>query len=140
MSGETNIKLLLQTMKPKLNPGEFVFCTVNSLKTIDLNDVLLLFKEQEGMTIIIKREIADHLDLDYSYIASWITLTVHSSLSAIGLTAAFSKALAKGGVSCNVVAAHFHDHIFVDKGDTEKAMHILHGLSTPQQKGSSGKE
>ena len=73
--------------------------------------------------------MADKLDLDYSFIASWITLTVHSSLEAVGLTAAFSKALSENGISCNVVAAYYHDHIFIDKKDTEKAMAILNEFS-----------
>ena len=58
-------------------------------------------------------------------IMSWITLSVHSSLEAVGLTAAFSKALSDKGISCNVVAAFYHDHIFFSKKDTEKAMQIL---------------
>jgi len=54
---------------------------------------------------------------------------VHSSLEAVGLTAAFSKALADSGISCNVVAAFYHDHIFVDRKDGEKAMIILNRFS-----------
>ena len=76
-----------------------------------------------------KRKVADKFKLDYSFIASWITLTVHSSLDAVGLTAAFSKALSDEGISCNVVAAFYHDHIFVDRNDAEKALQILNKLS-----------
>ena len=129
MTGERNLDTLLKTMKPKLNIGEFVFCTVKDLSTVDLKETVLIFKEDEAITIIVKKEIADRLKLDYSFICSWITLTVHSSLEAVGLTAAFSKALSDNGISCNVVAAFYHDHIFVDKNDAEKAMVILNKLS-----------
>jgi hypothetical protein len=129
MKGEKNLNTLLKTMKPRHNIGDYVFCVVNDLTTVTIDDAVLLFKEQEGNTIVIKKELADSLKLDYSFIASWITLTVHSSLAAVGLTAAFSTALSEEGISCNVVAAFYHDHIFVDKKDTEKAIGILTGLS-----------
>lgn len=116
-------------MKPKLHIGEFVFCCIKDLTSINLNDAVLIFKEEEAITIIVKKEVAEALKLDYSFIASWITLTVHSSLEAVGLTAAFSKALSDNGISCNVVAAFYHDHIFVDKKDTEKAMAVLNKIS-----------
>ena len=129
MTGETNLDILLKTMKPKLNIGEYVFCTSMDLAGININDTLLIFKEEEGITIIVKKEVADNAGFDYSHIASWITLTVYSSLDAVGLTAAFSKALAKNGISCNVIAAYYHDHIFVRKDDAERAMQILNKLS-----------
>jgi len=129
MTGESNLDTLLKTMKPKLNIGEFVFCSVKDLTSIDLKETVLIFKEEEAITIIIKKEIADRLKLDYSFIASWITLAVHSSLEAVGLTAAFSKALSDCGISCNVVAALYHDHIFVNRKDAEKAMAVLHKFS-----------
>ncbi len=125
MSGEKDLSKLLETAKPKHNIGDYVFCTVPDLSVINLNDIILFFKEDEGNTIIIKKELADSLQLEYSFVASWITLTVHSSLEAVGLTAAFSSALAREGISCNVVAAFYHDHIFVDKEDAEKAMSVL---------------
>lgn len=129
MSGEKNLDALLKSMKPKHNVGEFVFCKTENLEQINLSQIIMSFKEEESITIIAEKAVADKLDLDYSFIASWITLTVHSSLEAVGLTAAFSKALSENGISCNVVAAYYHDHIFVDKKDTEKAMAILNEFS-----------
>ena len=129
MTGETNLDRLLKTMKPKLNIGEYVFCSVKDITSVDIKDTVLIFKEDEAITIIVKKEIADRLNLDYSFISSWITLNVHSSLEAVGLTASFSKALSESGISCNVVAAFYHDHIFVDKRDAEKAMTVLNRFS-----------
>ena len=129
MDGEKKLDILLKSMKPALNSGEFVFCTIKDFTTVDINDAVLIFKEAEGTTAIVKKEIADKCQLEYSFVASWITLTVHSSLSAVGLTAAFSNALSEAGISCNVVAAYYHDHIFVDKMDAEKAMRILNAFS-----------
>ena len=129
MIGESNLEILLKTMKPKLNMGAFVFCSVNDLTLVNLNESVLFFKEEEGYTIIVKKELAETLKLDYTFISSWITLTVHSSLEAVGLTAAFSKALADNGIGCNVVAAFYHDHIFVPIQDTDKAMAVLNSFT-----------
>jgi hypothetical protein len=128
-TGETDLNELLKTLKPRHNIGDFVFCVVDDRMKIDSEDILMFFKEEEGNTVIIKKELADSLQLPYSFVASWISLTVHSSLAAVGLTAAFSTALSGKGISCNVVAAFHHDHIFVDKKDTEAAMGILTQLS-----------
>jgi uncharacterized protein len=129
MTGETNLNKLLKTLKPTQHIGDYVFCVTNDLAAINPRDIILLFKEQEGTTVIIKKELADSLELDYSFVASWISLTVHSSLEAVGLTAAFSTALADAGISCNVVAAFYHDHLFVNKKDAAKAMEILNKFS-----------
>ena len=137
MPGESNLNILLSNMKPLLNKGEYVFCLVHDLAIIDHSEIILYFKEQEGITVVIKKEIADTLKLEYSFVASWISLTVHSSLEAIGLTAAFSTALARAGISCNVVAACFHDHIFVDKDKGEKAMEVLIQLQDAKIRGTN---
>lgn len=129
MSGEKNLEVLLKTMKPKHNVGEFVFCTTDHLEQINISQIIMSFHEEESITIIAKKEVADQLNLEYSFVASWITLTVHSALEAVGLTAAFSNALSENGISCNVVAAYYHDHIFIDVKDTEKAMNVLNAFS-----------
>jgi uncharacterized protein len=125
MSGETDLSKLLKTLKPRHNPGDYVFCLAEDWSVLRPGEIVMFFKEEEGNTVILLKERADELGLEYSFVASWITLTVHSSLEAVGLTAAFATALAGEGISCNVVAAYYHDHIFVDKKETEKAMEIL---------------
>jgi hypothetical protein len=129
MPGEKELESLLKEMKPTLNEGDYVFCTRKDMKELDFNDVIFTFKEQEGITIVLKQEIADKLRLEYSFVAKWITLTLHSSLEAVGLTATFSKALTEENISCNVVAGYFHDHIFVDKKDAQKALNVLNKFS-----------
>ncbi|MBC3539056.1 ACT domain-containing protein [Rufibacter sediminis] len=130
MTGETDLAKMLRTLEPRLNPGAYVFCVVQDMAELDLAEVLMMFREGEGTTVILKKDVADRLQLAYSFIAAWITLSVHSSLEAVGLTAVFSKTLAKHGISCNVVAAYYHDHIFVNQQHAAEAMRVLTGLST----------
>ena len=125
MSGEKDLAKLLAAIEPKLQEGDYVFCSVADVSRIDMADVVLYFKEEEGVTVILKKEKADQLQFTYEFVAAWITLTVHSSLEAVGLTAAFSKVLADAGISCNVVAAYFHDHIFVNKADAKRAVEVM---------------
>lgn len=127
--GETNLAQLLRTMQPELQPGTYVFCTVATLSGLDPAECLGIFREKEGITVILPQETADRLQLAYTFRAAWITLTVHSSLEAVGLTGAFAQALANAGISCNVVAAYYHGHIFVAAQDAAKALHLLQQLA-----------
>jgi uncharacterized protein len=129
MAAEKNLQTLLKTLQPQHNKGDYVFCTVNNLTLVNLLEVILFFKEEEGYTIIITKQLAHTLQLPYTFTAAWITLKVHSSLEAVGLTAVFAAALSKENISCNVVAAFYHDHIFVSKKDAAKAMEILNKLA-----------
>jgi hypothetical protein len=134
MTGETDLSILIKNMTPELNPGAYVFCVVDEINPLDHTSAIGWFREKEGITLILPRQQADALGLQYSFIASWITLKVHSSLAAKGLTAAFSSALTKADVSCNVLAAYHHDHIFVPVDDAEKAMKALRHLAgNPQE-------
>ncbi|MFH6984408.1 ACT domain-containing protein [Marinoscillum luteum] len=129
MTGETNLTTLIRSMMPELQPGEYVFASVTSLSGISREDTICEFREAEGTTVVLERKRADALGISYDFVASWITLKVHSSLAAVGLTAVFATALAKSNISCNVMAGYYHDHIFVDAGDAQRAVDVLRGLS-----------
>ena len=128
MTGETDLETLLREMSPELNEGEYVFCTLD-VKDIPANlEPLGWFHEREGLTIILSKEQADRFNLIYSFICAWITLNIHSSLEAVGLTATISQALTRAGISCNIVAAYYHDHLFVPMRDANRALKILQNL------------
>lgn len=129
MSGEKELAILLKNMKPVLQEGDYVFSSVADMKEIDINSVIGTFTEKEGLTVVLSKAAADKMNLTYSFVCSWITLNVHSSLEAIGLTATFSTALSKEGISCNVIAGYYHDHIFVNVKDTERAIKALAELT-----------
>lgn len=129
MEGKSDLKELIRNMQPRLNPGIYVFATVKDLSEVDRNDTLCEFKEVEGTTVVLRQDKADFYGLSYSYLAAWITLEIHSSLEAVGLTAAFSKALAQHKISCNVIAGFYHDHIFVEQKDAEQALQVLRNLA-----------
>jgi uncharacterized protein len=120
-TGEINLQILLKNMEPILHQGEYVFCTVSALETIN------------AITVILPKQAADQAGLKYTATMGWITLNVHSSLEAVGLTATFSQALAAEGISCNVVAAYYHDHIFINFEYAEKAMSALRKLAETNQ-------
>ena len=129
MNGEINLTKLLQNMKPELNVGEYVYCLANSQEQIVALDPLCYFLEKEGVTMILPKEKAKAMNIPYTTVCAWITLTVHSSLEAVGLTAAVSKVLTEANISCNVVAAFYHDHIFVPIADASRAMDALLSLT-----------
>ena len=129
MAGETSLNTLLRSMSPQLNDGEYVFCTIADGQLPPGCEIIGSFREQEGLTVILERSHALKCGLAFDYVAAWITLNVHSALEAVGLTAAFATALGEAGISCNVIAGYYHDHLFVGQGDAERAMAVLTQLA-----------
>ncbi len=129
MHGEVDLNVLLRTMEPVLHSSTFVFHS-SALSFADAlaYDPILLFKENEGTALILKKEKADDEGLNYHYVSRMITLNVHSSLEAVGFLAAITAHLAKAGISVNPVSAHFHDHLFVPEERANDAMHILNNI------------
>lgn len=115
-------------MQPELNPGTYAFATLQRDQEVLLSDVVALVQEQEGTSIVVREADLNRLGLTAVFLCAWITLTVHSDLQAVGLTAAFARALGEAGISCNVVAGTHHDHIFVPVGQAPAAMKALLAL------------
>jgi hypothetical protein len=115
-------------MSPRLNSGVFAFISIDAGLTPTWETVIAAIREPEGLSLVVPLEVAEQLGAAILFQAAWITLTVHSDLQAVGLTAAFSGALADVGISCNVVAGAYHDHIFVPHEKASTAMAVLVSL------------
>lgn len=129
IDGESDLNKLIKDLSPKLNDGEYVFTSIKNIELLNTSEVICTLKEKEGLTLILERSRADQLGLKYNFIASWITLEVHSSLNAVGLTSLVTTELANNEISCNVIAGYYHDHIFVSTKDSLKTLEILNYLS-----------
>ncbi len=127
MPGIKDLTVLLASIEPVLDEREFVFCTfpVSDRNRVEQLDPICFFREKEGITLIITCQKAMEHDIHYEGVYRLISLTVHSSLDAVGLTAAFSAKLAEKDISANVVAGYYHDHIFVPAPKAEQAMEAL---------------
>lgn len=55
MCGEKDLRVLLSSIDSQLHEGQFVFCTVQGTVTINLVEAAYLFKEEEDLTAIAKR-------------------------------------------------------------------------------------
>ena len=131
MSGIDNLSTLLQAMAPELDTTAFVFVSVALDQVPDLLALqpVATCLEEEGMTLVIPEAAARSRGLSYEQTFARISLKVHSSLTAVGLTAAFSAALAQHSISSNVIAGYYHDHIFVPSQDAQRATDALLALS-----------
>lgn len=127
MTGEIDLKKLLANLSPLLDSREYVFCSFKDSAYSDYAELnpIASFLEEEGLTLVIARDRADKEGISYQGIYKRITLNIYSSLEAVGLTAAVSTLLAKHGISANMIAAYYHDHIFVNTADAERAIGLL---------------
>lgn len=130
VAGEKELKTLLASMSPSLDDTDWVFAVVGEEDAVRLTPhAIASFREAEGLSLVVSQAVADDLK-NVSAPMSRITLEVHSSLEAVGLTAAVTSTLAEEGISANVVAAYYHDHIFVPKASADRALAVLKALST----------
>jgi hypothetical protein len=122
----TDLAELLRSMHAVKHPGVYVFASLPHGTDVAALNPLATFREAEGLSVIVEESAAAGLTAMFR--AAWLSLTVHSDLSAIGLTAAVAEALTRAGISCNVVAAAFHDHLFVPVDAADHALAVLDTL------------
>ena len=126
MSGERNLQVLLRSMQPVRKAGEFVYVVATAIPDAQIHASI---QETEGVSYVLERSDADRLGLPYGFVAGWISLTVHSALDAVGLTAAVSAALTNHEISCNVLAGLFHDHLLVPISRVDEAVAVIADLA-----------
>lgn len=136
-NGITDLRALIANMEPVLQAGEYVFTSVPDIEAVPRAMTICEMVEEKGTTVVLAKADAERLGLSFAYVAAWITLNVHSALEAVGLTAAFATGLGEHGISCNVIAGFYHDHIFVDYGDRERAVEVLEGLARSARVGDT---
>ena len=127
MAGETDLDKLIALMQPTLLEGEYVFCTLEESSLADAVELapLASFQEKEGLSLLLEKAQAEAAGLQFNSVFRGITLSVHSSLDAVGFTAAVAGKLAAHGIPSNVVAAHYHDHVFVPLHRADSALKLL---------------
>lgn len=116
--GETDLETLLAGLAPAVDARRFSF-TLAGGALLDSN-AFALIREDEATTLV-------RVDPEGEW--ARITLKIHSSLSSVGLTAAVAAALADRRIPSNVIAATFHDHLFVPWNCRDEALGALHALS-----------
>lgn len=130
-AGETNLGVLLRSLSPTLREEDYVFCSFAGAQYGNYAELepIAALQETEGLTLVIPKVKADEHQLKYDAVFRKITLQVHSSLEAVGLTAAIAHQLTQHQISANVIAGYFHDHLFVPCEDAETAIAALQSLA-----------
>lgn len=126
---QSSLGELLSSLSPSLRPGKFVFVTVTADAYSLLQSAEAMVVEDEGISVVVSKDLADGAGVTSDYEAAWITLRVSSALDAVGLTAAVTSSLANQHISCNVIAGRHHDHLLVDWAQREAAMAALQELA-----------
>ena len=130
MGGETDLKTLLGSMRPQLQPRVLVFVTLPLADSLPEGAApVMVFRESEGWTCILDEAEARAAGLAGTFRCRMITLAVHSSLEAVGFLAAVTARLAAAGMGVNPVSGFHHDHLFVPAGRAEEAMALLTELA-----------
>ncbi len=138
MHGLTDLRQLLQSLAPSMDAERYRFCSAAQFHADWAEHAFACVREIEGWSYVLpERWLPASLDADdvrqqgvvSNTCYRCITLNVHSSLEAVGLTAAVSTALATHHISCNMVAGFYHDHLFVPEQHADEALALLQQLS-----------
>ncbi len=128
MPGDSDLRALLASLDPRLQPGTYVFCDLGPGVEPPERVAQMVFRETEGTTVVLRTEDAATLGLVGAFACEWIIVGAASELTAVGFLAALSSALADAGLSANAVSAYHHDHLFVPAGRGREAVLVLEAL------------
>lgn len=133
MTGEMNLSTMLETLTVSVRPEPYVLVALPPEVTPPpLGDgVAAVIAEAEGPTVVATLVRAAQEQWSHDFVASWLTLDIHSALEAVGLTATFSRQLGRAGIPCNVIAGFYHDHILVPVDKTDAAVEVIEALRPP---------
>lgn len=128
MPGEDDLARMLASLDVEQRPGTFTFVHGEwpGLRAV----AQAVIEEAEGPTMVVEIGEAVAVGAPVEFVASWLTLTVWSSLESTGLTSAVSTALAAEGIACNTIAGYYHDHLLVPADRTDDAVRVLRELSS----------
>lgn len=130
-AAQRDLAQMLASLEVAQRAGEYVF-VASPQHDPDLAALAhASVREDEGVSYVLARTDADARALDYGFVAAWLSLTVHSALDAVGLTAAVSAALSERGIACNVIAGLHHDHLLVPAERAVDAVAALAALRRP---------
>ena len=123
---------LIKQLSPTLDSTTYVYCTVPKAKYGELEHLkpIVSIAALEGHTLVIPLDEAKTEGLDYYRVFRRITLEGHSSLEALGLTSVVTSLLAERGITTNVIAGFYHDHMFVPSDRIDEAMRALKELAS----------
>lgn len=118
---------MLAGMTPVLMDGTYFFCTTDdaAVAAAAAPDSLATFREDEGLALVLNEADAAKHGFSLSMPMSRIVLEVFSALDGVGPTAGVATALADQGIPCNMIAAYYHDNVFVPEPMSQRAIDIL---------------
>lgn len=123
--GDTDLERMLATLSVERRPDTYTYVAVAVPTPGLLAAAAAMVDEGELTTLVVPVEAAERAGLPVVVRLSWLTLAVHSSLEAVGLTAAISARLTAVGIACNVLAGYHHDHVLVPFDRTDDAIEAL---------------
>ncbi len=131
MSGETDLKTILSSLTVERREQHVTMVSLDTAIAIGPG-IEAVISEAEGTTVVATIDEARRRGWAIEFEAAWLTIGVHSSLEAVGLTAAMADVLTRRGIPCNVIAGYFHDHLLIPVDRADEAVSALESLAAPE--------
>lgn len=128
MTGETRFPNILARIDVDVRPGTYTLISRRAPDAAADAVAEARIAEAEGITYVVPEAFARAQGEPPGFVASWLTLRVHTALNAVGVTASVSGVLAERGIACNVLAGRYHDHLLVPAERRDDAMAAIRSL------------